>query len=57
MLGKCYRCNHLGQQSNECPNKKPANVIEKDDEEICEPDGDNDTYEEYKEEEEHSSVI
>lgn len=39
------------------PKQKPVNVIENDDKEIYEHDGDNDVYEEYEEGEEQSYEI
>ncbi|KAF2283386.1 hypothetical protein GH714_003756 [Hevea brasiliensis] len=31
ILVKCYKCNEMGHRSNECPNRKSINIIEKHD--------------------------
>ncbi|KAI5678523.1 hypothetical protein M9H77_09473 [Catharanthus roseus] len=45
-------------KSNECPTKKPVNVVEQDEEEeFCGPDGEDDDYEAYAEVKEQNYVI
>ena len=43
---KCYKCGVVSHHSSECPKRKVANVVEKDDDvvrnEVCRPDGDDD---------------
>lgn len=39
-MGKCFKCNQPGHKSNKCPLRKTVNIVEKNEEIICEPDGD-----------------
>ncbi|XP_039115486.1 uncharacterized protein LOC120250711 [Dioscorea cayenensis subsp. rotundata] len=39
-MGKCFKCNQPGHKSNKCPLRKTVNIVEKNEEIICELDGD-----------------
>lgn len=39
-MGKRFKCNQSGHMSNEFPLRKTMNIIKKNEEIICEPNGD-----------------